>query len=235
MNYKKHYELLMEKSRNRTLLGYVEKHHIIPKCLGGSDSIENLAVLTPEEHYLAHQLLVKIYPKCQPLVNAAIMMTTHHTTCRANNKMFGWLRRRASESRKQWLEINGHPKGFLGKKHSGQGLKKVLESQLKNAELKRIKIYAYNLDGTFYKKYDSIHECANDLQTSPSNVKYTADGKYGHCCKKQIKYNFSESISPYVSPHAGKPKQTYICPYCNKEGAGPAMKRFHFNNCKAKK
>ena len=235
MNYKKHYDLLINRSRNRTLEGYVEKHHIVPKCLGGTDDAENIAILTAEEHFLAHQLLVKMYPNSPPLVNAVMLMTTHHTTNRVSNKLYSWLRVRASRARKEWLLENGHPKGFLGKKHTGNGLKKVLAAQAKIAEAKKIKIYAYNLDGTFYKSYESIIECANDLQTSPSNVKYTADGDFGHCRKKQLRYVFSESIERYVSPHAGKKKQAYICPYCNKEGAGPAMKRFHFDKCKDKR
>ncbi|MGL4353008.1 MAG: HNH endonuclease signature motif containing protein [Aeromonas popoffii] len=40
-----------------------EKHHIIPKCLGGPDSDSNLAKLTPRQHYIAHAMLAKIYPK----------------------------------------------------------------------------------------------------------------------------------------------------------------------------
>lgn len=30
----------------------------------------------------------------------------------------------------------------------------------------------------------------------------------------------------------GKPKQTYICPHCNKEGKSGVMYRWHFDNCK---
>jgi hypothetical protein len=235
MDYKKHYNLLMDRSRGRKLEGYVEKHHIVPKCLNGSDDESNLAILTPEEHFLAHQLLVKMYPKCQPLINAAVIMTTHHTNSRANNKLFGWLRRKASEYRKQWLIENGHPKGMLGKKHKGSGLSKVLAAQALIVETKKVKIYAYNLDGTFYKEYSSITECADDLQTSPSNVKYTADGDFNHCRKKQLKYEYTDCVKPYISPFAGIKKQQYVCPFCKKLGAGPAMKRFHFNNCKLQK
>lgn len=36
---------------------YTEVHHIIPKCLGGSDEYDNLVRLTSEEHYLAHWYL----------------------------------------------------------------------------------------------------------------------------------------------------------------------------------
>lgn len=39
MNYKKYYNLLIERARNRTLDCYVEKHHIIPKCMDGNNSV----------------------------------------------------------------------------------------------------------------------------------------------------------------------------------------------------
>ena len=90
MNYSKIYASLIETARKRTVTGYTESHHIIPRCLGGDDSLTNLVDLTPEEHYLAHQLLVKIYPGNHSLVKAAIMMIPN----RPSNKLYGWLRRR---------------------------------------------------------------------------------------------------------------------------------------------
>lgn len=39
---------------------YTEKHHIIPRSMGGKDTKENLVVLTAREHYIAHLLLTKI-------------------------------------------------------------------------------------------------------------------------------------------------------------------------------
>lgn len=63
MDYKKNYYDYIDyiKTLNRKL-GYSEKHHIVPKCLGGSDDKFNLVVLTAREHFLAHYLLTKIYP-----------------------------------------------------------------------------------------------------------------------------------------------------------------------------
>ena len=63
MNYIKHYNLLIEsrKQLNRGLIrqiGY-EIHHIHAKCLGGSNNVENLLLLTTREHYIAHWLLWK--------------------------------------------------------------------------------------------------------------------------------------------------------------------------------
>jgi hypothetical protein len=96
MNYKKHYDLLMANGKNRMLDGYVEKHHIVPRCLGGTDEVENLVQLTPEEHYLAHQLLVKIYPNHFGLLSSAMFMTGGNKN-RKSNKVYGWLKRRYSD------------------------------------------------------------------------------------------------------------------------------------------
>lgn len=94
MNYKRIYESLIQKAKARIIDGYTETHHIIPRCLGGSDDSDNLVELTPEEHYVAHQLLVKIYPNNHRLIYAANMMITN----RPNNKMYGWLKRKFSNA-----------------------------------------------------------------------------------------------------------------------------------------
>jgi hypothetical protein len=94
LNYKKIYDALIERGKSRFLVGYYEVHHIIPRCLGGTDESQNLVRLTPEEHYLAHQLLVKIYPNNHKLVKAATMMIPNRPT----NKMYGWLRRRFTDA-----------------------------------------------------------------------------------------------------------------------------------------
>lgn len=96
MNYKLHYELLIERARNRTLAGYSERHHIRPRCMGGTDDPHNLVRLTPEEHYVAHQLLVKIHPEIPTLIFAAQRMTQG----RPSNKLYGWIRRRHAAAQK---------------------------------------------------------------------------------------------------------------------------------------
>jgi len=94
MDYKRHYDLLIERARTRQLTGYVERHHTVPRCMGGTDDKSNLVELTPEEHYVAHQLLVKMYPDNDSLVYAANKMTVSSKTVKRNNKRYGWLKRR---------------------------------------------------------------------------------------------------------------------------------------------
>jgi hypothetical protein len=59
MKYLRWYDVIMERARTRTLDGYSERHHILPRALGGSDDPDNLVVLTYREHFLAHWLLTK--------------------------------------------------------------------------------------------------------------------------------------------------------------------------------
>ena len=61
MNYKTIYLSLCEKGKIDRKLDYLETHHIIPKCMGGDDSKNNLTKLTAKEHYIAHMLLCRIY------------------------------------------------------------------------------------------------------------------------------------------------------------------------------
>jgi|FreactTroBogLake_1042271.scaffolds.fasta_scaffold07432_2 hypothetical protein len=94
MDYKKHYDALIERAKLRNISVYTEKHHIIPRCLGGNNDKDNIVKLTPEEHFIAHQLLVKIYPNHDGLVWAAVQMTGHWNGKRSQNKFYGWLKRK---------------------------------------------------------------------------------------------------------------------------------------------
>lgn len=100
MDYQKIYNNLIDRARIRISNGYVEKHHILPRCLGGTEAKENIVSLYPEEHYLAHLLLCKIYVGNQKLLYAAMNMTTGamSNNGKRNNKAYGWLRRRYAES-----------------------------------------------------------------------------------------------------------------------------------------
>jgi len=60
MNYEHIYNQLCLRSQSRKWKKFTyEKHHIIPKSMGGSDKKSNIAILTPREHALAHLLLVR--------------------------------------------------------------------------------------------------------------------------------------------------------------------------------
>ena len=77
--YTKCYYRLINNAINREISQnlYLEKHHIIPKSLGGNNKKENLVKLTPREHFICHLLLTKMLNKddSQKMIYALWQMT----------------------------------------------------------------------------------------------------------------------------------------------------------------
>lgn len=99
MNYQAIYNKLIARAlvRKKDVAEYYECHHIVPRCLGGSDDRKNLVNLTAREHFVAHLCLIKIYPGNGSLVRAAVMMacgSSQHK--RSANRIYEWLRKKHS-------------------------------------------------------------------------------------------------------------------------------------------
>lgn len=67
MNYLKIYFSIIANAAGRKPGILYDKHHIIPKSLGGPDLETNWIYLTPKEHLIAHRLLAKAYPNVEIL------------------------------------------------------------------------------------------------------------------------------------------------------------------------
>ena len=74
MDYQKIHNQIINRAKQRELVGYKERHHIVPRCLGGTDNIDNIVLLTAREHFIVHKLLCKIYPNEDKLFFAYRMM-----------------------------------------------------------------------------------------------------------------------------------------------------------------
>lgn len=63
MDYKRIYASFIKdrRAKEADLFGYSERHHIVPRSIGGGDERGNLIRLTPEDHFFAHLLLAKIH------------------------------------------------------------------------------------------------------------------------------------------------------------------------------
>lgn len=68
---------------------YTERHHIIPKSLGGSNDIENLIYVSPKVHYILHLLLIKMVRNPEHIWKMAF----------AIHAMSSWNRRRRYTSK----------------------------------------------------------------------------------------------------------------------------------------
>jgi hypothetical protein len=172
MNYQKHYDLLINKGQSRKLDVYFEKHHIVPKCIGGTNDPENLVELTAEEHYIAHMLLAKIYFHVPPILNAAAMMAAR------NNKAYGWIMREHAKITS--ARFKGVPKSADQKKKQSEAKKLKLEYKGKIyngfshlTEETKVTYHLYNkyyLNGVDPEKYigNNTYAMIEKVKTNPS-------------------------------------------------------------------
>ena len=68
------YNKLINHYKTVLVNGHHEKHHIIPKCMGGTDDVKNLILLPTRAHFIAHYLLYKAYPNNKKISHAFAMM-----------------------------------------------------------------------------------------------------------------------------------------------------------------
>ena len=77
--YQKTYNELIKKCQEMETAGYpdeiyTEVHHIIPKCMGGTDDQNNLVRMPVRYHVIAHMLLACIYPTNKSIIFAVNVM-----------------------------------------------------------------------------------------------------------------------------------------------------------------
>ena len=117
MDYKSHYDRLIERASSRVLAGYVEVHHIVPRCMGGTEDLTNLVQLTAREHFVAHQLLYKMYPEVKGLAYSLTLMLTDPHGFR-NHTCYSWIRKAYG------LAMKGRVKSAEERKNISEGGKK---------------------------------------------------------------------------------------------------------------
>jgi len=222
--YTKWYYNIVANALARTTVGYKEKHHIIPKSLGGADDMSNLVVLTAREHFICHWLLVKCtsgnakekmiyalngmrrssknHERYETKITAKVYETVRKESAR--------LRSEAMKGRTPWnkgkvcpeisLANKGRPNPNKGKPSKNKG------KTAWNKGLTGVQVYL--------NKGKQGHPAWNKGMTSP---------------KKGT--TLSEETKAKMRKPRGK-QELVTCPHCAKTGGVSNMTRWHFNNCK---
>lgn len=111
--------------------GDKERHHILPKCLGGTNDPDNLVDLELEEHFIAHKLLTQEHPESKPLAYAFRRMS--------NIRRVGFTR--TIETPEEYREARLENKRQTVKTHYGKELREETKRKISiaNAGKKRTK------------------------------------------------------------------------------------------------
>ena len=113
MNYKKIHDDIIQRAKNRKLIGYSETHHITLKSMGGTNKTDNLVKLTAKEHFIIHKLLIEIYPNELKIKRAFWMMCNksikhHGRKYRISSKEYNFIREEHSKIMKDKM-LNDNP------------------------------------------------------------------------------------------------------------------------------
>lgn len=192
MNYSSIYDSLIQRARSRQLEAgiFIEKHHVIPKCIGGSDASENIVNLTPEEHYVAHQLLMKLHPGVRELAFAAHLMTTHHSGKRNTNKSYGWIKKK----------LYGNPEGYslpeetrIKMSKSRKGKKHSEETKRKISEANKGKKRSDDVRKAMSDRQMGVKKGPNKTPRSEEHSRKIAEALKGRKLPDEVKIKLSES------------------------------------------
>lgn len=131
------YYSIVNNAKKRKLTGYVEKHHIIPKSLGGLDNTANLVILSSREHYICHLLLTKMVDgnnkrKMTFALHSMLRSSKVQDRHKLNSKQYENIRNQFSIAMSEFMiETSKHrdykleKNPFFGKKHNDDTKKRT--------------------------------------------------------------------------------------------------------------
>lgn len=131
--YTRTYFAIIAKAKTQARIkgaNYYESHHIIPKSLGGSNELDNKVLLTFREHFICHQLLVKMVDSKESINK---MRYALYMFSRTNLQQRGLNRRQqilCAEANRAASSTRSHY-SMLGKKHSEESKAKMRDASLK--------------------------------------------------------------------------------------------------------
>ena len=234
MNYEKIYMQLINRaqleSRKKGCDIYFESHHIVPKCLGGTNDLTNLVLLTAREHFVAHKLLCEIYTDNDKLRYALWAMINLNNSKQIRS--YSVSSREYTEARMNYIYLARQPKSEkhkLNLKKSWTAERKRLESEKKLGKKiiykngvsplrGRKKLSESILTGEMHPMWGKTHS----IETKNKISKTLTGHKHSIATKQKMKL-------------AAKNKPDIECPYCLLRSKSKGnMNRYHFNNCKYK-
>ena len=232
MDYKKIYDnLIKDAFHNPKPDDYKELHHIIPKCMGGSNKKNNLVKLTAKQHYLAHWLLYKIY-KTSSLVHAWHSMSRigiGQNERLINSRLFEYCRKERSKILSENSE--GEKNNFYGKSHTDKTktqLSKIHSGKYYQSDIQRKKWIENVAKKPASEKLKKQLSERNSKFISLQN-KFTLEKIY---IDKNEKNNYDLDI--WLNPKKISPDKKETCIHCGVVTTKGNIVRWHNDKCKRK-
>ncbi len=234
MDYQKIYNQIVERAKNRTLEGYKEKHHVIPKCLGGSNEKFNIVELTAREHFICHWLLYNIYPNNKKITFSFWMMSKMST--KKQDRSYTPSSRIIEHLRKEKNRILSESK--KGKPLSEKNIKSIREWHKNNTEIKKVRHSEETKRKIGLSNKGKIRSeetrLVYSLTRKGRKLTLTDDERLRRSQRQKGIPKSEEHKRRVSNKKKGVPQQKLECPHCKLLGGVTNMKRYHFDNCNKK-
>lgn len=184
MNYEKIYTSLCERGKLERQLDYCEVHHIIPRCMGGTNELNNLTKLSYREHYLAHYLLVKMFPDNSGINYAFLCMLRKHNENRIlTSRMYDSIKTNFSKYKKTFCKLPNPGKSDNARKAARRRMLTDNPNKGGASNHTAKKIVVTYIDGS-KEHFDYGSQLCEKLPISYGAIKYmikhqTSSKKYG--------------------------------------------------------
>ena len=231
--YTKWYISIIEKSFNRNISTYTERHHIVPKSFSKELEIQdindpnNLSTLTAKEHFICHKLLTKMFEgKFKRKMTYAIHRLSYSQNGRKSESYVS--ARHYEQIRKQHSKnLTGEGNPMFGKIHSNETKEKISIKAIgrKMPEIIKKKI-SNSTRGENNHMYGQTHTEEARRKISEGNKGIGAgenNNFYGKTHTEETKQKLAE---------ARRNATKLQCQHCNKMVDPSNFKRWHGNNCK---
>ena len=229
MNYQKIYDAIIVHRKINFAPGYTESHHILPKCMGGSDDSDNIVRLTAREHYVCHWLLWKIHRSPQ-LAHAFWSMARVGSGQHRNVTSAMYARAKDAHVEAMCVGMVGSGNHFYGKKHSEE-TKQLLSAK---AKARGSRVWDVRSEESKARYIDAV--------SRPKTIEHRK--KIGRVGLKMVQNVETLEIRRvpkdfdcgdlWVNPRKLKPEEKFKCMYCDMVTTPSMLKRWHNENCKRK-
>lgn len=212
--YTKWYKNIIAKAQERVNQnGYFEKHHIIPRSLGGTDDPSNLVKLTAKEHFICHLLLTKMVTGVhkRSMYYASYMMVRgiRNQHYKPSSITYAIVRENMIAANKE------RPGPNLGSTMSEETKAKISASLKGRAQPERTAEHSAKLGQ--YVRTDEHRKILSDFRKS----------------QKGKQTRTAETKSKMSAWQKGVPKPVLACNHCGKSISDLNYRRWHGDKCKS--
>ena len=220
------YYAIVANAQARTIVVYTEKHHIIPKSLGGSNKKNNIVSLTPREHFICHRLLTKMTEndnkrKMVFAINMMMVKNTNQFRYQATSRTYNTIKEAFSKvnhfNDPVWQKQNGLKQ--RGKTVSKATRQKLIQSWTEERKINQSEIARKQMSGNV--PWNKGKLCP---QLSGTN-----NGFYGKTHSTEYCENLANQKRGKTTYWDGKKK---VCSHCNRELDLGNYARYHGDKCK---